>query len=33
MKKFKLTWIERVVDHEGDTLYHEEKSQIIEEKN
>ena len=33
MKKFKLIWTERVVDHEGDTLHHEEKSQIIEAEN
>lgn len=33
MKKFKLTWMERVVDHEGDTLDHEEKNQIIEAEN
>ena len=33
MKKFKLTWCERVVDHEGDTLYHEEKTQFIEAEN
>lgn len=30
MKKFKLTWCERVCDEEGYTLYHENKSQIIE---
>lgn len=33
MKKFKLTWDERVCDDEGDTLYFEEKSQIIEADN
>lgn len=33
MKKFKMTWMERVVDHEGDTLHHEKKSQIIEAEN
>lgn len=33
MKKFKLTWCERVCDEDGDTLYHENKSQIIEAEN
>ena len=33
MKKFKLTWDERVTDHEGDFLYMQEKSQIIEAEN
>ncbi len=33
MKKFKLTWCERVCDDEGDTLYHENKSQFIEAEN
>lgn len=30
MKKFKLTWRERVCDEDGDMLYLENKSQIIE---
>lgn len=33
MKKFKLTWDERVCDEEGDFLYMEGKSQIIEAEN
>ena len=33
MKKFKLTWDERVTDHDDDFLYMEEKSQIIEAEN
>ena len=33
MKKFKLTWCERVCDEDGDTLWHEHKSQIIEAEN
>ncbi|RYL25079.1 hypothetical protein [Acinetobacter piscicola] len=33
MKKFKLTWDERVCDDMGDTLYFEGKSQIIEAEN
>ncbi|MBN6492740.1 hypothetical protein JZM31_06675 [Acinetobacter pittii] len=33
MKKFKLTWLERVCDEDGYTLYHENKSQIIEAEN
>lgn len=33
MNKFKLTWCERVCDEDGDTLYHENKSQIIEAEN
>lgn len=33
MKKFKLTWGERVCDFAGDTLYFEHKSQVIEAKN
>lgn len=33
MKKFKLTWDERVCNDEGDTLHFEGKSQIIEAEN
>lgn len=33
MKKFKLTWDERVCDDEGDFLYMEGKSQVIEAEN
>lgn len=33
MKKFKLTWCERVCDEDGGTLWHEHKSQIIEAEN
>lgn len=33
MKKFKLTWDQRICDDMGDTLYFEEKSQIIEAEN
>lgn len=33
MKKFKLTWDERVTDHDDDFLYMEEKSQVIEAEN
>ncbi|WP_213067179.1 hypothetical protein [Acinetobacter sp. CFCC 10889] len=30
MKKFKLTWDERVVDQDGETLHLEQKNQVIE---
>lgn len=33
MKKFLLTWDERVTDHDGDFLHMEGKSQIIEAEN
>lgn len=33
MKKFKLTWQERICDSDGDTLYFENKSQVIEAEN
>lgn len=33
MKKFKLTWLQRICDEDGYTLYHENKSQIIEAEN
>lgn len=33
MKKFKLTWCERVCDEEGDTLYSENKSQVVDAEN
>lgn len=33
MKKFKLTWDERVTDHDDDFLYMEKKSQTIEAEN
>lgn len=33
MKKFKLTWDERVVDQDGETLHLEQKIQVIEAEN
>lgn len=33
MKKFKLTWKERVCDEDGDMLYFERKSETIEAEN
>lgn len=33
MKRFKLTWDERVLDEEGDFLHFQQKSQVIEAEN